>query len=81
MNPDASRGALAAATAFFIRACFRCTGSRSAPCRRGSTSCLARSVQLAFGLIWVELGLFTGEALWRYRKGAATVFSDMAAGE
>jgi chloramphenicol-sensitive protein RarD len=29
--------------------------------------------QLAFGLIWVALALFTGEALWRYRKGAAAV--------
>jgi chloramphenicol-sensitive protein RarD len=27
--------------------------------------------QLAFGLIWMALALFTGEALWRYRKGAA----------
>lgn len=27
--------------------------------------------QLAFGLIWVALALFTGEALWRYRKGTA----------
>ncbi len=25
--------------------------------------------QLAFGLIWVALALFTGEALWRYRRG------------
>ncbi len=24
--------------------------------------------QLAFGLIWIALALFTGEALWRYRK-------------
>jgi chloramphenicol-sensitive protein RarD len=31
-----------------------------------------RPRQLAFGLIWVALGLFTGEALWRYRKGGAT---------
>ncbi|MEJ0098597.1 MAG: EamA family transporter RarD [Pseudomonadota bacterium] len=28
--------------------------------------------QLAFGLIWVALALFTGEALWRYRRGVRT---------
>jgi chloramphenicol-sensitive protein RarD len=27
--------------------------------------------QLAFALIWVALALFSGEALWRYRKGTA----------
>jgi chloramphenicol-sensitive protein RarD len=36
--------------------------------------------RLAFGLIWVALALFTGEALWRFRKGAATASSDMATG-
>lgn len=36
--------------------------------------------RLAFGLIWIALALFTGEALWRYRKGAATVSSGMVAG-
>jgi len=28
--------------------------------------------QLAFGLIWIALALFTGEALWRYRAAART---------
>jgi chloramphenicol-sensitive protein RarD len=26
--------------------------------------------QLAFGLIWAALAIFTGEALWRYRRSA-----------
>jgi chloramphenicol-sensitive protein RarD len=32
--------------------------------------------QVAFGLIWIALALFTGEALWRYRKGGATMTQD-----
>jgi len=37
--------------------------------------------QLAFGLIWAALALFTGEALWRYRKGAAPASSGVASGD
>jgi chloramphenicol-sensitive protein RarD len=37
--------------------------------------------QLAFGLIWVALALFTGEALWRYRKVVAPAPSGIAPGK
>ncbi|HTQ35500.1 MAG TPA: EamA family transporter RarD [Steroidobacteraceae bacterium] len=37
------------------------------------------SRQLAFVLIWVALALFTGEALWRYRKTTAVTASSGAA--
>jgi chloramphenicol-sensitive protein RarD len=37
--------------------------------------------QLAFGLIWIALALFTGEALWRYRKGVVSRSAARTAGE